>query len=353
MSIGLRLLVKTRNATPKASSGLDNGRTGATSAPLFHSIGQGRTKSAPAAFSWHVVTLVPAETDSPWQACHNLVTQSAVTSAPIDFAEPDLQQQWLLRREDLRGLSITGTCVTAIGPDLDYPTVAGNPLWFRDLAHGQYDAALTELTDPGEGKRVRVAHLDTGYDPNHQTLPTFLNRSLQRNFVDPTSPQDAQDETSGLFNNLGHGTGTLSILAGAGVDGGKPFGVAPFSEVIPIRIANRVVLFSNSAIAQAFDYVHGLCRASATRVHVITLSIILIAAQKIASRSRCCTALPKELYDGKTPWVGTCASQAGGPPARQQGAGASERRGGADTQRIPAARRSIPRRARRHTDFNP
>jgi hypothetical protein len=119
---------------------LDNGRTGATSAPLFHSIGQGRSKSAPAAFSWHVVTLVPAETDNPWQACHNLVTQSAVTSAPIDFAEPDLQQQWLLRREDLRGLSITGTCVTANGPDLDYPIVAGNPLWFRDLAHGQVES---------------------------------------------------------------------------------------------------------------------------------------------------------------------------------------------------------------------
>jgi hypothetical protein len=279
MSTGLRLLVKTRNSTPKLSFGSDKDRTGGASTPLFRSIGQGRSKSAPATFSWHVVTIASADTDNPWQACHHLVRQSAATSAPIDFAEPDLQQHWLIRREDMSGLSIAGTCVAANGPDLDYPTIAGDPLWLRDLAHGQYDAALGELTDPGEGKRVRIAHLDTGYDPTHQTLPSFLNRSLQRNFVDPASPQDAQDETSGLFNNLGHGTGTLSILAGAGVNGGKPFGVAPFSEVIPIRVANRVVLFSNSAIAQAFDYVHSLCRTSSTRVHVMTLSMGGIASR--------------------------------------------------------------------------
>jgi hypothetical protein len=58
-----------------------------------------------------------------------------------------------------------------------------------------------------------------------------------------------------IFTNLGHGTGTLGILAGAKVDG-APLGGAPFADVIPIRVANSVVLFENSAIAKALDYVH-------------------------------------------------------------------------------------------------
>jgi subtilisin family serine protease len=73
---------------------------------------------------------------------------------------------------------------------------------------------------------VRVAHLDTGYDPHHATRPLHLAANLQKNFVDPDRPNDASDDSSGNFNKLGHGTGTLSILAGAGVDGGKPFGCA-------------------------------------------------------------------------------------------------------------------------------
>ena len=54
--------------------------------------------------------------------------------------------------------------------------------------------------------------------------------------------------------------GTLSILAGALFDGSSfsdPSGIvggAPFASVIPIRVANSVVLFTNSAIAQAISY---------------------------------------------------------------------------------------------------
>src|SRR5262249_30708869 len=111
--------------------------------------------------------------------------------------------------------------------------------------------------------------------PNHLTLPRYLNKKLQRNFVDQDRPNDASDDSSGLLNNLGHGTGTLSILAGAGIagiNGGKPFGCAPYAEIVPVRVANSVVLFYNSAVARAFDYVHGLSKAG-NFVHVITMSM--------------------------------------------------------------------------------
>ena len=90
--------------------------------------------------------------------------------------------------------------------------------------------------------------------------------------MDEDRPHDATDHSSGVYNNLGHGTGTLSLLAGAEVDG-LPIGGAPFLDIVPLRVANSVILFRNSDIAKAFDYVHGLFPDTETRVHVITMSM--------------------------------------------------------------------------------
>lgn len=225
----------------------------------------------------------PWEIANPWDLCHELVRGGlGVTGGPnVVFAEPDLQQRWLIGRPGALTSSL------ALGPDPDrqkgaYPTILSNDFWYKDDRHAQWDAALAVVSDPGEGKRVRVAHLDTGYDPNHATRPLHIAFNLQKNFVDHDRPDDASDDSSGLFNNVGHGTGTLSILAGAGIDGGKPFGCAPFVEVVPIRVANSVVLFYNSAIFQALNYVLDLCRKPATQVHVVTMSMGGVASQSWA-----------------------------------------------------------------------
>ena len=91
--------------------------------------------------------------------------------------------------------------------------------------------------------------------------------------MDADIPTDATDRSTGVLNNFSHGCGTLSILAGATVPGLKPFGCAPNAEVVPVRVANRVVLFSNSSIARGLDYVHQLCKSEATRVHVVSMSM--------------------------------------------------------------------------------
>jgi subtilisin family serine protease len=96
---------------------------------------------------------------------------------------------------------------------------------------------------------------------------------LARNFVDADKPNDATDRSDGPFNNFSHGCGTVGILAGATVPGLKPFGCAPEAEIVPVRVANRVVLFSNSAIARGFDYVHQLCASDRTRVHIVSMSM--------------------------------------------------------------------------------
>lgn len=79
------------------------------------------------------------------------------------------------------------------------------------MSHGlvtpQAQWALTNVGDPGDGNPDRVAHLDTGYDPHH---------------------------------------------AGAGVDGSKPFGCAPFVEVLPIRVATSLASLGRSASTKFF-----------------------------------------------------------------------------------------------------
>jgi len=71
--------------------------------------------------------------------------------------------------------------------------------------------------------------------------------------------------TSGALLNRGHGTGTIGILAGPRVTGvrgtqdgksldGETLGGAPMMNIVPVRIANSVVHFGTSAVAQGIDY---------------------------------------------------------------------------------------------------
>ncbi|TGP30955.1 hypothetical protein EN871_34540, partial [bacterium M00.F.Ca.ET.228.01.1.1] len=92
---------------------------------------------------------------------------------------------------------------------------------------------------------ITIAHLDTGFDPGHQTLPSGLLTAQQRNFVDDgTGPNNATDHAPAgpLTSNRGHGTGTLSLLAGNKLDGTSPHwpgfsdfvGGAPLAKILPV-----------------------------------------------------------------------------------------------------------------------
>ena len=148
-------------------------------------------------------------------------------------------------------LAAARACDSPQVPDSRLPTGEGF-LWFRDANHSQLESAGVQVGQPND--RVRIAHLDTGYYPGQSTKPAHL--LLEHNFVEEIErPNDATDHTSGILTNLGHGTGTLGILA---------LGGRQSLDAIPIRVANSVVLFRNSAIAKAFDYVHQLFPDPAT-----------------------------------------------------------------------------------------
>ena len=243
-----------------------------TSEPLFHSIGPTRAQGlAGSGGVWRLaMASVQLDDAEAWDHCHDMLA----ANPDAVMVEPDLVQQWpVVARRDTGqrfGAGAGGARPQDIGGG--YAGVADDNYWFCNNAHNQMGSALAQ-TNRGAG--VRVAHLDTGYDPSHKSLPKHLRKDdLARNFVDADRPKDATDRSEGtLFNNFSHGCGTLSILAGATVPGLKPFGCAPDADIIPVRVANRVVLFRNSTIAQGFDYVHSLRNSDATRVHVVSLSM--------------------------------------------------------------------------------
>ncbi|MGH8430654.1 MAG: S8/S53 family peptidase, partial [Solimonas sp.] len=235
-----------------------------------------RMAAAPA---WHI-----AETErplNPWDACHALLDQGlGMAGGEVALAEPDLEQGWLWTTPNRQAFGVAG-CITEPS-DGDVYAIGNTNLWHVDEAHSQLEETRASVNAPNPTTSprgvVRIAHLDTGYDDNHVTKPRFLNTNLARNFVDDDRPTDATDRPTAIISPmLGHGTGTLSILAGKDMDG-VSFGGAGNLDIVPIRVANWVVLFRNSAIARAFDYVHSLCDAEETRVHVVTMSMGGIAS---------------------------------------------------------------------------
>jgi hypothetical protein len=61
----------------------------------------------------------------------------------------------------------------------------------------------------------RVAHVDRGFDFDHQIRPKHLRLDLQRRIVDAAAPDDATDRTSGLLTSLGHGNRHAGDPSGA------------------------------------------------------------------------------------------------------------------------------------------
>jgi hypothetical protein len=135
-------------------------------------------------------------------------------------------------------------------------------------------------------KRIRIGHLDTGYDPRHVTLPANIDGEHERNFLDPKWPKGpgtAVDpgKPKGHFiacSNT-HGTGTLSLLAGNAVqvssDGFKwdgPLGAAPNASIIPMRIADSVIHLYSITMGAAIYYAANSVENGGAGCDVISLS---------------------------------------------------------------------------------
>lgn len=236
------------------------------------------------AWEWHLARPV-SKADSPnaWDVAHALNAKAgfAAKGSPV-LIEPDFVQQWPY--EDPAGRRRGGLAAAAcVFHDQrgELPHVDGTFAWHLDKTELKSARAAA-----GTASRIRIAHLDTGYDPNHATLPARMRLDLQRNFVDDQADNDAHDPgANGAFDNPGHGTGTLSILAGKRFQfagGGYSFddalGGAPDAEIVPVRVGQSVIQLRTSNIAKGINYAVELCRTEQTRVHVLSMSMGGIAS---------------------------------------------------------------------------
>ena len=213
------------------------------------------------------------EHDVPWDTAHDrLAAQLGVGQDDLLFAEPDLVHDIYKdtgERPAGAAFAAAETC-DSTAQDGSHGKVGAAPWnWHLDEQHSQLGAArgAVAFADP----RTRIAHVDTGYSRMHETVPAHVNRGLERSFVDQDAdPDSAQDPDRHLLilDNSGHGTGTIGILAGKhssvhkGIIGG-----APDAEIVPLRVADSVVLLRTSALARAFRY------AGDQQCDVITLSM--------------------------------------------------------------------------------
>nr|WP_295828765.1 S8 family serine peptidase [uncultured Azospirillum sp.] len=282
-----RLLVKVRgDVTPFANGGKKSfGAKGSTPRvilrlPPEHGNGSKGIAGGSGA-AWLGVDVADRET--PWDAAHALVapgTRFAAGSSGVEFVEPDIEQQWL-PDDATSGMlrAAANPCVFTDQDDRGGKETGPDAGWNHAAAYSGFAQALDRFGNALAEKlgRVTIAHLDTGYDPDHITKPSGLDIELQKNFVAGGPPDSAVDTIPGgaSLSNRGHGTATLALLAGGPPNRGVapwkeyegPIGGAPFARVIPIRIADWVVRFTTGTMVQGFNH------AIENGAHVLSMSM--------------------------------------------------------------------------------
>lgn len=195
----------------------------------------------------------------PWDAAHRAregrgALAVGAPAAPVGFVEPDLVQAWPWRRA---AAPRPETPCAERAPDRDWP--AGPFGWHLADEHSQLAAARRRVDETAQ-RAIRIAILDTGYDPEHATLPLALDLAAAASFVEGEAPGDAREPAGsghGLLEQRGHGTATLALLAGRRLERSEFadfLGGAPHATIVPVRIAESVIQLATSALAAGIDH---------------------------------------------------------------------------------------------------
>ncbi|MGW1540791.1 S8 family peptidase [Streptomyces sp. NPDC002309] len=135
-------------------------------------------------------------------------------------------------------------------------------VWLDGRATVRLDQTVPHIGAPQawakgyKGDGVKVAVLDTGYDPNHPDLKGLVAES--KNFTDEPNTDDLH----------GHGTHVTSTVAGSGAASGGQFkGVAPGAQILSGKVCNSDGSCDNS------DIIEGMAWAAQHGAKVINLSL--------------------------------------------------------------------------------
>lgn len=236
--------------------------------------------------AWHIAHPKQAvDGEHAWELAHRALSERmGVGEADGLFVEPDLIQSFYVGDEE-SATPLAADSGEFKDQDGRLPHVDGRFAWHLDDDRSELRKARLLAGGPPPGGRIRIAHLDTGYDPDHSARP--LHVKDEHNFVVGQADHIAHDPAhGGVLKHPGHGTGTLGILAGGpyrmnanGYTFDEPLGGAPECEVVPIRVAESVVQIMTSGIAKGFEYAVSLCGDPATRVHVLSMSMGGVASK--------------------------------------------------------------------------
>lgn len=254
-----------------------------------------------------------------WETCHKLNDPrkeefaAAAGAAGITYAEPDWPQVWMPAEtpESVSPFGIVEGCATD-QKWMDHKKVphGERPDWHLEDGFSGLRAAR-KAARADNPRRVRIGHLDTGYDPQHRLRPPSLATPdpLEFNVLEGEDPHRAVDPfVTGMLKAPGHGTGTIGILAGGmlsdlffpDAETGDFLGGAYEARIIPVRVAASVVLFYTSGLARGLDYIAAPRGKSDMRCDVVSISMGGVA-------SAAWTEMVNRAYD-----LGICIFAAGG-----------------------------------------
>ncbi len=232
---------------------------------------------------WRLATPRSTEPDlHPWDLAHTAKRSEFFDShRQLLYMEPDIDHPAVPDFPDLEAFftQAAGQDIEPGKPPKDsWPWKKGFA-WHLENDCSQLKSARVLVGDP-QAARVRIAILDSGYDPDHVTLPAYLAQHLEANFV--------ENNNSARHPRASHGTGTLGILAGNKVsiasvsesaaefiDAGWDdyLGGAPFAEIVPVRIQNSVVHLKTSTMAKGIAYTLAPRGSSGNRCDVVSISM--------------------------------------------------------------------------------
>jgi subtilisin family serine protease len=229
--------------------------------PLYKTAAPTSVLGLAGAPTWYLADLPDTVGPNPWDLAHARVAdQLGIDESAVLFAEPDLEQNFMDGSDPATaGIPLAEASdpfAFSLQQDNTHNKVNGPDVfaWHLRDEYTQLGSARSavQFTDP----RTRIAHIDTGYYPKHIARPEHI--PLEHSFVegdpDPNKAQ-ARASINLLPENLDHGTGTIGILAGGRVTETNDYlGGAPQAEIVPLRIADSVVLFNVSAFAQALQF---------------------------------------------------------------------------------------------------
>ncbi|MBF8456262.1 S8/S53 family peptidase [Kaistella sp. G5-32] len=204
----------------------------------------------------------------PWDSAHDYLDEEIKSTGNAEYVEPNLENK-IFSAEDPESFQNKAVSALEIFNEDEYLKNWPKPemqtdrfVWHLNDQFSEFKKANKKLLEKIPDPKIKIGHIDTGFQPDHPALPKNLNKEKSKSFIKGEEGKQAIDIASGKsLEQDGHGTATMILLAGNSVKNGDTnnnyegfVGAAPFAEIISMRISETVALIQTSAFVDALEY---------------------------------------------------------------------------------------------------